>query len=146
VREIAVPDDDISPWHAMGTLSNQFIGCHGGLADPVHRVYMMSSDGRHIVHSHGGQPGPDTRQYNVPAVTWQSMIMSLWFVADVFIRRVTLLSLTLEYACHIVSRDQLKRWPCRLYLDAKRHLYVANNEWDEQRRKHTAGRVAVFSV
>jgi len=30
--------------------------------DPVHHVCMMSDDGRHIVHSHGGQPGSDTGQ------------------------------------------------------------------------------------
>jgi len=87
----------------------------------------MSSDGRHIVHSHGGQPGSDTVQYNVPghlAVDDNDFV----FVADVFNRRVTWLSPTLEYACQIVPRNQLKRWPCRLYLDAKRHLYVADNE------------------
>jgi len=30
--------------------------------DPVHRVCMMSDDGHHIVHSHGGQPVSDTGQ------------------------------------------------------------------------------------
>jgi len=34
--------------------------------DSVHRVCMMSDDGRHIVHSHGGQRGLDTGQYRVP--------------------------------------------------------------------------------
>jgi len=66
VREITLPDDVINPWHAIETRSGQFIVCHGEPDDPVHRVCMMSADGRHIVHSHGGQRGSDTGQYNVP--------------------------------------------------------------------------------
>jgi len=45
--------------------SRQFIVYRDDRGDPVHRVCMMSDDGRRIVHSHGGQPGSDTGQYHV---------------------------------------------------------------------------------
>ena len=58
LRELTLPNDVINPWHAIQTRGGQFIVCHGSrlLDDPVHRVCAISSDGRHIVHSHGGQP------------------------------------------------------------------------------------------
>ena len=140
LRELTLPDDVIRPRLAIQTRSGQFIVCHGGV-DPVHRVCMISADGRHIVHSHGGQPGSDTGQYSVPlhlAVDDNESVC----VADCGNRRVTLLSPTLKYVGQVVSRDQL-RWgrPGRLYLDTqRRHLYVA------EQREYTPGRVAVFSV
>ena len=144
VREIALHDDVINPWHTMETRSGQFIVCHGSRGDPVHRVCMMSADGRHIVHSHGGRPSSDTGQYDVPlrlAVDDNEFV----FVADIFNRRVTLLSPTLEYVRQVVSRDQLKWGPFRLYLhQQQRLLYVAENE--VKAGKVTAGRVVVFSV
>jgi len=108
---------------------------------------MISADGRHIVHSHGGQPGSDTDQYKVPFRLTVDDNESV-FVADLNNRRVTLLSPTLEYVGEVVSRDQLK-WgrPFSLYLDTqRRHLYVAGDEWNEEKRDYTSGRVAVFSV
>jgi len=147
LRELTLTDDVIRPQHAIQTRSGQFIVCHGGGDDPVHRVCMISANGRHIVHSHGGQQGSDTDQYNWPAhlaVDDNERV----FVADCRNRRVTLLSPTLEYVGQVVSRDQLK-WglPGRLYLDTqRRHLYVAEDELNEEQRKVTAGRVAVFSV
>jgi len=53
LRELTLPDDVINPWHAIQLTSGQFIVCHGGLGEAVHRVCMISADGRHIVHSHG---------------------------------------------------------------------------------------------
>ena len=104
----------------------------------------MSADGRDIVHSHGGQPGSDTGQYNVPchlAVDDNEFV----FVVDLNNRRVTLLSPTLQYVCQVVSRDQLKWLPERLCLDTERRLlYVAENEWKDG--EFTSGRVVVFSV
>jgi len=144
VREIALPGDVISPWHTMETRSGQFIVCHGLPDDPVRRVCMISADGRHIVHSHGGQPGSDTGQYDMPAhlaVDDNEFV----FVVDAHNRRVTLLSPTLEYVRQVVSRDQLKWWPNRLYLhQQQRLLYVTENEFKDG--KFTAGRVVVFSV
>ena len=104
----------------------------------------MSDDGRHIVHSHGGQPGSRTGQYDVP----RHLVVDdneFVFVADIKNRPVTLLSPTLEYVRQVVSRDQLKWWPHRLCLDTEqRVLYVAENEVKDG--ECTAGRVVVFSV
>jgi len=146
LRELTLPDDVIMPWHAIQTRSGQFIVCHGGLG-PVRRVCMISANGRHIVHSHGGQRGSDTDQYNAPfhlAVDDNEFVL----VADCVNRRVTLLSPTLQYVGQVVSLDQL-RWdpPVSLYLDTqRRHLYVAGNEWNEKQWKCTSGGVVVFSV
>jgi len=147
LRELTLPDDVIRPRHAIQTRSGQFIVCHGGAADPVHRVCVISADGRHIVHSHGGQPGSDTDQYNWPAHLAVDDNESV-FVADCGNRRVTLLSPTLQYVGQVVSPDQL-RWShtVSLYLDTqRRHLYVAEDEWNEEQRKYTSGRVVVFTV
>jgi len=146
LRELMVPSDVITPLHAIHTRSGQFIVCHGSrrLGDPVHRVCMMSDDGRHIVHSHGGQPGSDIGQCDGPghlAVDDNEFV----FVADVNNCRVTLLSPTLEYVRQVVSRDQLKWLPDSLCLDTvRRVLYVADNEREDDKR--AAGRVVVFSV
>jgi len=143
LRELTLPDDVIWPRHAIQTRSGQFIVCHGYFGDPVHRVCMISADGRHIVHSHGGQPGSDTDQYGVPihlAVDDNEFV----FVADLDNRRVTLLSPTLEYVSQVVSRDQLKGQPWSLYLDTRqRLLHVAVNE---REKGELRGHVAVFSV
>jgi len=143
LRELILPDDVIHPWHAIQTRSGQFIVCYGGVSDPVHRVCMISADGRHIVHSHGGQPGSNTDQYNEPrhlAVNDNEFV----FVADRYNRRVTLLLPTLEYVRQVVSPDQLKGKPLRMYLDTRqRLLYVAVNEFKEGELR---GYAAVFSV
>jgi len=147
LRELTLPDDVIEPLHAIQTRSGQFIVCHSALDDTVHRVCMISADGRHIVHSHGGRPGSNTDQYDEPlhlAVDDNELV----FVSDCVNRRVTLLSPTLQYVGQVVSPDQL-RWSrtVRLYLDTqRRHLYVAGNEWNAEQRKYTPGRVVVFSV
>jgi len=61
-------------------------------------------------------------------------------------RRVTL-SPTLHYVRQVVSIDQLKWLPVRMYLDTqKRFLYVADNEWKVEVGEYTSGRVVVFSV
>ena len=146
LRELTLPDDVIMPRHAIQTHSGLFIVCHGSFGDPVHRVCMITADGRHIVHSHGGQRGSDNDKYDVPrhlAVDDNEFV----FVADYYNRRVTLLSPTLEYVRQVVSRDQLKCDPVMLYLDTqRRHLYVAEDDWNEEQGKYTSGRVAVFSL
>jgi len=143
LRELTLPDDVIRPWHAIQTRSGQFIVCHGGHGDLVHRVCMISADGRHIVHSHGGQPVSHTDQCNVPshlAVDDNEFV----FVADRCNCRVTLLSPTLEYVRQVVSRDQLKGEPWRLYLDTRqRLLYVADIKREEGELR---GHAAVFIV
>jgi len=139
LREVILPSNVISPRHAIQTNSGQFIVCHGYHGEPVHRVCIISADGRHIVHSHGGQPFSDTGLFNQPAhlaVEDNEFV----FVVDVINRRVTLLSPTLEYVSQVVSRDQLMGWPRRVHFDKQRQLlYVADNG-------ETAGCVSVFAV
>jgi len=144
LRQLALPVVDIIKlWHAIQTRSGQFIVCHGASDDLVRRVCMMSADCRHIVHSHGLQPGIHTDQCNVRAHLAFDDNESV-FVADRCSRRVTLLSPTLEYVCQVVSRDQLKGEPWYLYLDTQqRLLYVAGNEGEEGEWR---GHAAVFSV
>jgi len=141
LRELTLPDDVIRPRHAIQTRSGQFILCHGRHDNPVHRVCMISADGRHIIHSHGGHWGSDTDQCNEPhhlAVDDNESV----FVADRYNRRVTLLSPSVEYVRQVVSRDQFKGRPEYLYLDTRqRLLYVAGVDEGEWR-----GYVAVFSV
>jgi len=144
LRELTLPDDVTSPWCGIQLTNGQLVVCHGDVGDALNRVCMISAGGRHIVHSHGGQPGSDTGQYNVPyhlAVDNNEFV----FVVDFLNRRVTLLSPTLHYVRQVVSSDKLKGYPCRLYLDVqRRRLYVADNERKDGR--WTSGRVVVFSV
>jgi len=143
LRELTLPDDVTTPWRGVQLTNGQLVVCHGEF-DAFHRVCMISADGRHIVHSHGAQPGSDTGQYNVPvhlAVDNNEFV----FVADLHNRRVTLLSPTLHYVRQVVSSDKLKGYPLRLYLDVqRRRLYVADNEYEDD--ELTSGRVVVFSV
>jgi len=144
VRDVILPGDVINPWHAIQLTSGQFIVCHGDVGDPVHRVCKISSDGRHIVQSHGGQRGSDIGQCRWP---WHLAVDDVEFVflVDFINRRVTLLSPTLEFVRQVVSRDQLKWGPTTLCLDVqRRRLYVADNK--DHGNKLTAGRVVVFSV
>jgi len=140
LRELTLPDDVINPSHAIQTRNGEFIVCHGDSFDAVNRVCKISADGRHIIKSHGGQPGSDIGLYDVPihlAVDSNEFV----FVADYGNRRVTLLSPTLDYIRQVVSRDDLKG-PNRLCLDIhRRRLYVADTDW-----VFGAGRVVVFNV
>jgi len=144
IHEVALPDVIENPLHAIQTRSGRFIVCHGDVDDPVQGVCMVSADGRHVVHSHGGQPGSGTGQYQVPrhlAVNSNEFV----FVIDLNNWRVTLLSPTLSYLRQVVSRDKFKWEPDRLRLDVhRRRLYVAENEWDGS--GWSKGRVVVFNV
>jgi len=144
LRELTLPNDVINPWHAIQTRNGEFIVCHGSGDDAVHRVCKISSDGRHIIKSHGGQPGSDIGQYRGPthlAVDNNEFV----FVVDLNNRRVTLLSPTLDYIREIVSRDEISGLPTALYLDTqRRRLYVADDECKDD--EFTAGCVLMFSV
>jgi len=147
LRELTLPDDVTHPLHAIQLTNGQLVVCHGDLGDALNRVCMISADGRHIVHSHGGQPGSDTGQHRTPihlAVDNNEFV----FVADAYNRRVTLLSPTLQYVRQVVSSDKLKWFPCGLYLDVqRRRLYVVDDEWkDGKITSVTSGRDVVFSV
>ena len=109
LRELTLPDDVITPWHAIQTRSGQFIVCHGYRDDPVHRVCMISADGCRIVHSHGGQRGSGTDQFNVPGhLAVELDDNDFVFVVDMNNHRVKLLSPTLEYVRTVVSPTLLK--------------------------------------
>ena len=146
LREMTLPVDVITPWHAIQLTTGQYVVCHGSRVrgDAVHRVCVMSEDCTHIVHSHGGQHGSDIGHYNVPAhlaVDDNEFV----FVTDAHNQRVTLLSPTLNYIGQVVSRDKLNWLPYCLYLDVqRRRLYVVDNEMKDS--KYTAGRVVVFNV
>ena len=144
LRELTLPDDVINPWHTIQSRSGQFIVCRGpgddeGEGDdPINRVCMISADGRHIVHSHGGRYcmsfhlAVDDNEcvYVVYIDNWRS-----W---------VTLLSPTLNYLREVVTSDKLKGCPFTLYLDVqRRRLYVADNDTEDD---DSMGRVVVFSV
>ena len=145
LRELTLLADVINPSHAIQTCNGEFIVCHGDLGDAVHRVCKIhvSAGGCHIIKSHGGQPGSDIGQYNVPihlAVDNNEYV----FVADWNNGRVTLLSPTLDYIRQVVSRDDLKGGPDSLCLDIhRRRLYVTDNEYKDD---EWTGRVVVFSV
>jgi len=144
LRDVTFPDDVIHPWHAIQLASGQFIACQGYSKDFVHRVSKISEDGLEIVQSHGEMSGSDTGQHNLPvhmAVDNNEFV----FVVEINNRRVTLLSPTLNYVRQVVSRNQVKWRPHRLYLDVhRRRLYVADNQ--DHHSTLTAGRVVVFSI
>ena len=140
LRELTLPDDVINPLHTIQSRNGQFIVGHCWHDDPISRVCMISADGRHIVHSHGGQPGSCIfSQHDVPchlAVDDNECV----YVVDYYSRRVTLLSPTLSYIHVVVMGYKLNGHPGRLYLDVqRRRLYVTDNEY-------TSGHVVVFSV
>jgi len=140
---LTLPQDVVSPWQAIQLSSGQFIVCHGALADPLHRVCLIGSDGS-VVKSFGGLKGSGSQQMCVPAhmaVDRNEFV----FVADLNNYRVLLMSPQLTYVRDVVSREQLEWQPCRVHLDSDRgRLYVADNEYKDG--KWTAGRVVVVSV
>ena len=144
LREVVLPEDIVTPWHAVMSDGGQFIVCHGHAFAAEHRVCKVSADGRHIVHAHGGQRGSDIDQYNIPrhlAVDNNEFV----FVLDIVNRRVTMLSPTFKYKREVVTPEQLKWWPYRMFLDVRRRrLYVTDNGFENG--IYTSGRVVVFSV
>jgi len=147
LRELALPDHIVNPLHAIQLATGQFVVCHGGVHDNVHRVCMISADDGQIgqiVHSHGGRRGSDTDHYHYPihlAVDKNEFV----YVVDPVDQRVTLLSPTLQYVRPVVSSDNPKWRPGRLCLDVQRQLlYVAENEVEDDNAK--SGRAVVYSV
>jgi len=143
LRQIQLSEDVVSPWHTIQLSSGEFVVCHGDLDDPIHRVCLIGSDGR-VVKSYGRQKGSGAQQMDVPlhlAVDRNGFV----FVADMNNDRVLLLSPALTFVREVVSREQLKWLPVRLWLDSgRRRLYVAANQVKDG--KLTAGRVVVVGV
>jgi len=145
LRQIELAQDVVSPWHTIQLSSGGFVVCHGSIALPgdLHRVCLIGSDGQ-LVKSYGGLAGSGSQRMTSPfhlAVDRNGFV----FVVDLNNRRVLLLSPELTYIREVVSSDQLKWDPVRLFLDDDgRRLCVADNKWDGDR--WAAGRVVVFSV
>ena len=143
LRQIQLPQDVVSPCHTIQLSSGEFIVCHGDNDDPVHRVCLIGSDG-HVIMSYGRPLGSGAQQMDVPAhlaVDRNGFV----FVADAGNDRVLLLSPALTFVREVLSREQLKWRPLRLWLDSdRRRLYVAVNKWEGD--KYTAGKVAVVSI
>jgi len=136
---LILPQDVVSPWHAVQLSSGQFVVCHGVGADPLHRVCLIGSDGSVVVKSFGGQKGSGIQCINTPAhlaVDRDEFV----FVVDAGNRRVSLLSPQFAYVREVVSCEQLWRRPLRVHLDCDaERLYVAHGTF-------RAGRVDVVSV
>ena len=143
LRQIQLPEDVVSPGHTIQLSSGEFIVCHGDPPDPLHRVCLIDSNG-HVVKSYGGPKGSGTQQMNVPihlAVDRNGFV----FVADLNNDRVLLLSPALTFVREVLSREQLKWSPLRLWLDSdRRRLYVAVNRWEDD--EFTSGQVVVVSL
>jgi len=143
LRQIRLARDVASPCHAIQLSNGQFIVCHGGPEDPVHRVCLIGSDGD-VVKSYGGPLGSGKQHMAIPlrlAVDRNGFV----YVVDLGNCRVLLLSPELTYEREVVSKDQLKGRPLRLCLDAdKDRLYVADNELDDE--SYADGRVVIFNV
>ena len=142
-REIQLTQDVVSLNHAIQLSNGQFVVCHGYPNDPAHRVCLVSSDGQ-VVKSFGGAKGSGSQQMNSPAhiaVDRNGFV----YVADVNNDRVLLLSPSLSFVREVVSHEQLKWFPLRMWLDEdRRRLYVADNQWEKD--KYTSGRVVVIGV
>ena len=143
LQQIQLPKDIMSLHHAVQLPSGQYVVCHGGRRETLQRVCLIDSNG-HVIKSYGGSFGAGREQMDVPthlAVDGNESV----FVADSNNRRVLSLSPSLTYAGEVLSSEQLKWWPRRLFLDVDRgRLYVAENEV-KQGSKFACGRVVVVS-
>ena len=143
LQTVCLPQDVLSPWHAIQLCSGEYIVCHGDHGDPLHRVCLIGSDVQ-VVKSYGGVKGSGSQRMNRPAqlaVDRNGFV----FVVDVNNRRVLLLSPALTYIREVVTSTHVKWGPKRIYLDVDRHrLYVADNEFKDG--MWIAGRVVVVSV
>lgn len=143
LHQLDLPQDAGSPQHAVQLSSGEFAVCHGLPDDPAHRVCLIGSGGEVVKSFGGGSRGSGAQQMDLPshlAVDRNGFA----FVADRNNHRVLLLSPALTYVREVVSREQLKWKPQRLFLDAdRRRLYVAVNV---KVGEFTAGRVVAFSV
>ena len=143
LRQIQLPQDMTSLQHAVQLPSGRFIVCHGGPDDLLHRVCLIGCDGN-VIQSYGGKYGIGTHQLGMPthlAVDGNESV----FVADFNNSRVLSLSPSLTYTDEVLSSEQVKWQPRRLFLDADRgRLYVAENEV-KRGSKFAGGRVVVVN-
>jgi len=138
LNEVSVAQDVVSPGHTIQSFSDEFIVCHGGDYNAVHRVCLVDYDGQ-VVKAFGGSKGSDSQQMNHP-VHLAFDKNKFVFVADYNNHRVLLLSPAMDYVHEVVARDKLNGLPTRLCLNAdKTCLYIAVNNV-------MSGRVVVVKV
>ena len=115
--------------------------CHGGRRETLQRVCLIDSNG-HVIKSYGGSLGAGREQMHMPthlAVDGNESVL----VADFSNRRVLSLSASLTYTGEVLSSEQLKWQPRRLFIDADRgRFYVGVNEKGD---KFASGRVVVVN-
>ena len=141
--QIKLPHEVMPPQHSIQLPSGEIIVSHGEPTDPVRGVCLIGSNG-HVLKSYGG-PGSQQINNNFMPIHLAVDRNGFVFVADFINCRVLLLSPDLTYIREVVSRQQLKWNPMRLFLDVdRRRLYVAVNECKDS--EYTAGRVVVISV
>lgn len=136
LRELTLPEDVVSPWHAVQLSSGLFVASRRNHIRQ--NVCLLGPDG-HLVRSLGGNDQMMTAShFSVDA-------NGLVFVADVLQRRVLLFCPTTSYVHRVVSLEQLQLTPYKLCFDAaSRRLFVAVGR--VQDRRVIAGRVLVVSV
>jgi len=128
VREITVTlQSDIRDLcHAVQLTTGQFVICHGGENDRLHRVCLVDDKGK-VTRSYGGQSGSDVRQLYYPCHLAVDDDTQFVLVADDFNKRVVMLSPTLEFVRYF--REKMRYHPQRLYFHhTTRRLYVGQ-EW-----------------
>jgi len=103
LHELTLPQDVVSPWHAVQLSSGQFIVCHGRASDPLPRVCLIGSDGS-VVKSFGGPKAWGIQQMRSPrhmAVDRNEFV----FVLDAN-RQVLLLSPQLTYVRKVLPHKK----------------------------------------
>ena len=137
---LTLPQDVLSPLHAIQLSSGQLVVSHGVAATHLHRVCLIGPDNT-VLKSFGGPKGAGGQQMSMPyhlAVDGNGFV----FVDDSNNGRVLLLSPQLTYVREVVSYKQLRSMPRRVHLDSTRgRLYVTVCG-----RRETAGRVIVVSL
>jgi len=121
VRAITLQSDIENLHRAVQLTTGQHVVCHGQLDDTLHRVCLVDVEGR-VTRSYGGQPGRDVGQLALPCHLAVDEDSQFIFVADLFNRRVVLLSPTLEFVREFSEGVSL---PSRLYFhQTTRRLFV----------------------
>jgi len=123
VREITLQADIKNLCHAVQLTTGQFVVCHGGENDPLHRVCLVDDDGK-VTRSYGGQRGRGVGQLYWPSHLAVDEDSQFIFVDEQssFSHKVVLLSPKLKFVRYF--SEGLSR-PQRLYFHhSTRRLYV----------------------
>ena len=100
VREITLQSDIQYMWHAVQLTTGQFVICHGGENQGLHRVCLVDVKGK-VTLSYGGQPGSGIRQLDNRRHLAVDETLQFIFVADWFNKRVVLLNPALEFVSSV---------------------------------------------